>query len=1041
MSSHDPRPQSGPDAAAVSRLCDLGLPVIALCGPACDGAKHGRAGHPPNMSGKLPVSAGWQRSGYRPAAEVLREWRPGCNVGVLCGLQPAAPGAREPVGVAVVDGDGPEALAWMRANLPPTPVRDTTRRGEHWYYRARGPVRNRNLRHCTPRLELEVLGNGRQVVVPPSVHASGHAYAEVERWTPELLATMPDYDPAWFAGFAAGGPATAGGGPGAADPAPPQAGGGPVVGGGSWPGERAFTRAEYARSFERALAYLQSPRCPPSVSGRDGHGALYSAAVKVLRGFPLASWERMRDMRGDESLPVDAEDAAHEAFRLLQNAYNPRCLAEDGQTPYPWSPAELWHKVESAAAADRLPGPDYWLFDAKPGGRAARDHGHQGGEGAADPAPASRPEWSIEDVMALVAGSASGAAAGAEEGHPDPGPPENDDHPRQAPAALQDSPPAAGPQDSPSAALPSIFPAASPTAPPPAAPGDSLRSRYQAAALALVGPGAFEGLGDDGEPADPRDVLPDPTPPPEPVEIEVTHHVHAMTNLACQALARHPNIFSFKEKLCVKARDHDPVLPPRLYVAKRGNLIEYLSDPNYAVWYHDEADREGEAVRVFDRPDPTVVRCAHERPIWRGVKGVKAVVSAPVLTPDGRILQRPGYDEATGLLYEPPPGRGPEPPFRAVSRRPSRRECLEALGVLADVVKDFPFDDRRKTFGAWLSAVLTRFCRYAYTGNTPLFAVTATMASSGKGKLRDAAAIIADGVQSSVTSFDSTSEGEVERKIGMEIMNGERHVCIDNVPEGVKLASATLDAMLTSPKFSTRKIGTSEKIHASFADSIAWATGNNMQWGGDLWRRLIEMPIADRTGHPELRETDRPNLEDWCRAHRRDLVHAALTLVSGYCAAGSPKLDLQPMASFEGWSLVRRVVVWCGLTDPFESRGRSEDDEDVAVRATLFSLLRTASGDAPFMVSQLWGEIDGEAGKKKYPKLHALLREAHVKGSEDSLGRYLAAKHRNKSVRVQTGEVWTLQWGRSGSARTYRVVVEAPETGKRAEKGTKRGQK
>src|SRR4051812_4572398 len=34
----------------------------------------------------------------------------------------------------IVDGDTPEALAWMHTNLPETPAKTITARGEHWFF-------------------------------------------------------------------------------------------------------------------------------------------------------------------------------------------------------------------------------------------------------------------------------------------------------------------------------------------------------------------------------------------------------------------------------------------------------------------------------------------------------------------------------------------------------------------------------------------------------------------------------------------------------------------------------------------------------------------------------------------------------------------------------------------------------------------------------------------------------------------------------------------------------------------------------------------
>jgi len=71
--------------------------------------------------------------------------------------------------------------------------------------------------------------------------------------------------------------------------------------------------------LERAGHYLDT--LPEAIQGRDGSGATFSAALKIMDGFDLT------------------ED---EALSLLLDRYNPRCLP-------PWTEDELRHKVKGAA--------------------------------------------------------------------------------------------------------------------------------------------------------------------------------------------------------------------------------------------------------------------------------------------------------------------------------------------------------------------------------------------------------------------------------------------------------------------------------------------------------------------------------------------------------------------------------------------------------------------------------------------------------------------------------------------------------------------
>jgi len=78
-------------------------------------------------------------------------------------------------------------------------------------------------------------------------------------------------------------------------------------------------------TITRPKAYLD--KCPPAVSGRNGHSMLLSVASKLVRGFLL-----------DPNI----------ALTLLKDHYNPRCEP-------PWTDKELAHKVQEALKCSTQP--------------------------------------------------------------------------------------------------------------------------------------------------------------------------------------------------------------------------------------------------------------------------------------------------------------------------------------------------------------------------------------------------------------------------------------------------------------------------------------------------------------------------------------------------------------------------------------------------------------------------------------------------------------------------------------------------------------
>lgn len=115
-----------------------------------------------------------------------------------------------------------------------------------------------------------------------------------------------------------------------------------------------------------------------------------------------------------------------------------------------------------------------------------------------------------------------------------------------------------------------------------------------------------------------------------------------------------------------------------------------------------------------------------------------SVLSAPTLRPDGSILERPGYDSATGLFFEPQGAA-----FPPVPSRPSRDEARAALDLLVREVlnRSCTNSDRAEDHGfsfagsadrsAALAAILTGLIRQSLP-TAPAFLFTATRPGSAR---------------------------------------------------------------------------------------------------------------------------------------------------------------------------------------------------------------------------------------------------------------------------------------------------------------------
>ena len=310
-------------------------------------------------------------------------------------------------------------------------------------------------------------------------------------------------------------------------------------------------------------------------------------------------------------------------------------------------------------------------------------------------------------------------------------------------------------------------------------------------------------------------------------------------------------------------------------------------------------------------PPRWVVRALLSRRSWPELPALAGVIECPVLSAGGTVLQRPGYDRASALLY------APSAQFQVVPEAPDRAEALAALDELREVVEDFPFATEAHR-AAWLCALLTPLARAAFSGPSPLHLIEANVRGCGKTLLADVCSVLLTGRPAARMSLPGR-ETELRKAITSLALEAERTVLLDNV-SGV-LGSPTLDRALTAEIWRDRLLGGNRQVALPLA--VTWyATGNNVAVAGDTARRCLHIRLQSACDRPERRaDFKHPRLLAWLSRERPRLLPAAVTLLRAYVVAGRPRQELAAWGSFEGWSdLVRSTVTWLGLPDPARVR-------------------------------------------------------------------------------------------------------------------------
>jgi hypothetical protein len=360
----------------------------------------------------------------------------------------------------------------------------------------------------------------------------------------------------------------------------------------------------------------------------------------------------------------------------------------------------------------------------------------------------------------------------------------------------------------------------------------------------------------------------------------------------------------------------------------------------------------------------------------RGFPALKAIVTAPTMTPDGQVITTPGYDAESGLLLI---ANGTWP---VIPDSPSDSEVKAAYELLWKPFQDFPFIDvvdRSVVFAALLTAAV-RPC----LPTAPVFGFDAPTAGSGKTLLARCIGILAIGAEPAISPpFDD--EAEARKRIYSQLLSGCGAIIIDNVTSA--LDSAVLASVLTGPELEDRILGASQMVKV--ANRAMWFfTGNNLRPAGDTVRRMLVARIDPKMEATQVyRREFTLDPADYCLRHRLEMIAAGLTILRAYIAAGHPKSGKGRTASYEQWSdLVRDAVIWCGkrsiadVIDPTAVLDRqAEFDPEQGKLAMLMDAWFKVFGDKPTRLAQLI-----EAAKLCGPSGSALAEALHeIDGKSD----------------------------------------------------------
>lgn len=313
-------------------------------------------------------------------------------------------------------------------------------------------------------------------------------------------------------------------------------------------------------------------------------------------------------------------------------------------------------------------------------------------------------------------------------------------------------------------------------------------------------------------------------------------------------------------------------------------------------------------------PEEVAARAIAAPDLLPNTRPLHGVTHVPVVRPDGSVLDTPGYDTSTKLLYIPDAGLEVPP----VKEKPSSADVEDAVAVISYMLQDFKFvtpHDRVNYIGMMLTPMLRTVAPPPYK----LCIINAHMPGSGKSYLAAALRILHGGV---IRSEFPVREEELQKQITSILLCTTAPVVqFDNVD--VIVRSSTLSGLLTTAELDDRLLGASMMSPRLVNDRMWIITGNNVRVGRDIPRRALWSTIDPGVPNPELRPASDFAIRDfpgWVRSNRGAVLRALLTLVRAFYASGEQP-EVATSDSYGRWvGLVRAIIDCAGFEGTFDER-------------------------------------------------------------------------------------------------------------------------
>ena len=288
----------------------------------------------------------------------------------------------------------------------------------------------------------------------------------------------------------------------------------------------------------------------------------------------------------------------------------------------------------------------------------------------------------------------------------------------------------------------------------------------------------------------------------------------------------------------------------------------------FSMWSISSNDMDGIAwskARSPDRPVALPAPFIDHYMAYResALPRVSAVVTVPLVLPDGTLLARQGLDRDRKLVFRIEPRL-----MELMPDTPAPGEAASALDFLAnewlcDVATDFAGK-------CVLIALALSMIERTLLPERPAFFVTAGKRGGGKTTALSMVVLAVTGRKPPAAAW-AESEDERRKAVLAYLSEGLPVLVWDNIPLGTAISSPTIEKVLTSDTYSDRVLGETTSLTVP-STTIMCFTGNNISPKGDLASRSLIARIVVDQADPENRKFAHDDPMAWTLNNRGKIL-------------------------------------------------------------------------------------------------------------------------------------------------------------------------